>query len=263
MYSNIFSNTLRSNRVDVFDRIGNINPHSGARNNFTDVLISIRVYDRPTDEVTIGENLPRFEASSRYPRGIESGGARNVSVGGPRNFEKGQVFAREVRDIKVYLSRLKQASVYTGRLAVDIVGLIWRSGINQRANILRVPVMQPARRRSFYRRSKTIRIYIRASAPTRRVAAFRPVEGFLRDGTALRRAYGMAYWSGGRASAAITALLPAGFFGCASKWLSLFPLRATIFLTLFFVPFLSPFLALSRLFGRLPAAGGEMGRLRL
>jgi len=45
----------------------------------------------------------------------------------------------------------------------DIVGLIWRSGINQRANILRGPGNAAgARRRSFYRRRKTIRIYIRA-----------------------------------------------------------------------------------------------------
>lgn len=32
----------------------------------------------------------------------------------------------------------------------------------------------------------------------------------------LARAYGMAYWSEGRASAAITVLLPAGFCGCTS-----------------------------------------------
>lgn len=49
----------------------------------------------------------------------------------------------------------------------SIVGLIWltrvRSDINQRANILRGPDnVQPARWRSFYRRRKTIRIYIRA-----------------------------------------------------------------------------------------------------
>jgi len=45
----------------------------------------------------------------------------------------------------------------------DIVGLIWRSGINQRANILPGPGNAAgARRRSFYRRRKTIRIYIRA-----------------------------------------------------------------------------------------------------
>lgn len=38
----------------------------------------------------------------------------------------------------------------------------------------------------------------------------------------------MAYWSGGRATAAITALLPAGSFGRASKCLSLFPPRLPI-----------------------------------
>lgn len=61
-----------------------------------------------------------------------------------------------------FAPRSYRGFAYTSASSKDIVGLIWRSGINQRANILRAPVMQPARRRSFYRRRKTIRIYIRA-----------------------------------------------------------------------------------------------------
>jgi len=137
----------------------------------------------------------------------------------------------------------------------DIVGLIWRSGINQRANILPGPGNAAgARRRSFYRRRKTIRIYIRAReervcvsglcwccaratpeserererererpfvgpflpGPAAASALLRTMPAAASHGAALERAYGMAYWSEGRAGAAITALLPAGFCGCTS-----------------------------------------------
>lgn len=123
-----------------------------------------------------------------------------------------------------------------------------RSDINQRANILRGPDnVQPARRRSFYRRRKTIRIYIRArekgityarvSAVCVREEVSRPFSfslirtrffrsprrssTFRRCIAALEMAYGIAYWSEGRASAAITVLLPAGFCGCTSTRLGL------------------------------------------
>lgn len=123
-------------------------------------------------------------------------------------------------------TRPGSARTCTGSAAVDIVGLIWRSGINQRANILAGPGnAAAARRRSFYRPSKTIRIYIRASAAARRVCLPRHAT---RPRRATPPAYGMAYWSGGRATAAITALLPAGSFGRASKCLSLFPPRLPI-----------------------------------
>lgn len=123
-------------------------------------------------------------------------------------------------------TRPGSARACTGSAAVDIVGLIWRSGINQRANILAGPGnAAAARRRSFYRPSKTIRIYIRASAAARRVCLPRHAT---RPRRATPPAYGMAYWSGGRATAAITALLPAGSFGRASKCLSLFPPRLPI-----------------------------------
>jgi len=159
----------------------------------------------------------------------------------------------------------------------DIVGLIWRSGINQRANILPGPGNAAgARRRSFYRRRKTIRIYIRAReervcvsglcwccaratpeserererererpfvgpflpGPASSAAAsalLRTMPAAASHGAALERAYGMAYWSEGRAGAAITALLPAGFCGCTSPRpasRSYLPLSLSLFLSL-------------------------------
>lgn len=87
-------------------------------------------------------------------------------VGGDK---KGDIISRMLENIVFAIAshNFTYTSVFAITSRGSIVGLIWltrvRSDINQRANILRgLDNVQPAQWRSFYRRRKTIRIYIRA-----------------------------------------------------------------------------------------------------
>ncbi|KAL6261435.1 hypothetical protein P5V15_006528 [Pogonomyrmex californicus] len=190
--------------------IGHVD-HIDSNNSFTVVTLSVKIkYPLSLLEVYTITYFPKRFLIQRNHAALEySGGCGKFhdSTAEAAKYMRGSapVSRPRLRDSEARGSNeiqraIEQLRVHLRLSPRDIVGLIWRSGINQRANILRAP------RGRFFR----------SPPPPPPPPPLPPPPPFAAAAVAphLASAYGMAYWSEGRASAAITVLLPGGFCGC-------------------------------------------------